>query len=449
MIRPGLPFLIAVIAGLTGLAETSRGQTDFPAGSLQLAGLDPSEAAVYSLKGIHPADGELALRLAWRARILAWSRLSAGAVEWPPSGGSAGGPAGSVPAVAETLGDWMKRHQFQTVSVRGRLTGLRSAPELDPDADPPFWRLELTTSGGTVLQGIAALVPAALRSARLPVDEIRLTGFAVAPVNGGGGDSTVAAGEADWMIAAQRLEWFPVEENAAMGITPGLWVLSRRGLDAGWIDTIRSGRFGALRVGERDAFDAFAGSVARTGSGDWENLLDRGVVVPLVSVFRNPVSAIGLPVTLRGSVRRVTEIGGGLTQLDLFVETGLREGLRITNEAGETLRFGSRLPVTVDCAASALPDDPGELLRGSVDIDGFVYRFWSYQSGFSDEGGASEGQTMPLVIGWRVLPVETGQGLIGQLLEWLALWVLGLVGLVFVAIFWMNRRDRLDRRREG
>jgi|GEM_PF-3776891 len=430
-------FLALVVAlSFTVLtAATLQAQARFNTADVELSGLEPSEAALIAASGVLEPDHEIISRMAWRVRKIRHSQIIDGVRETVGSG--------TEPELE--FSDDPKRFQFLPVTVRGRLVKLTRWTELDPVAQPPFWRLEMMTENGQTVMAVVSRVPEVWIDGSMPVEDVAVSGLAVGPVNWTG----AVGGEPEdrgvvWLVAGQRASWFPkwTGDSDGAGLDVGIRLLTGSGFDAGWLDSIRQAGSKPLTVGERDAFESFVAAVARVGDQEWQQLESAGYPGTIVDLLQNAQRATGFPVSVEGQVRRVTSLPGGIQQVELFVETGTR-GVIVTNAAGERLRFESRLPVTVNLP----PESPDvSAMDGTrVRVDGFVYRFWTYQSAFAEEQGAASGQTVPLVIGWRMVRPDYGQQTFDRTLQYMLLGLVGFVCLMVVAVLRMNRKDQKDR----
>lgn len=126
---------------------------------------------------------------------------------------------------------------------------------------------------------------------------------------------------------------------------------------------------------------------------------------------------------------------GDLFQLTIFPDL---DGQKITvkSPAGERVPYG-RFSVTV--RASQLPTGETErsLLDKRVRVDGFHYRFWRYDSVFSEQNGLN-GQIGALVIAG---PIEVLKNPPVGLLDEGLMWVVGLLALGLIAMGWWFGRD--------
>lgn len=426
---PWLIRLVALSSGLWALAGAA-GQADLPSpAELELAGLDPSEAEVLAGNEDPATFRELVLRLAWRARNFTQSNIL---------------PAVRAGLDVEDGGDADRLPlRFRLVKVEGTMLEAGRWNELDPAAEPAFWRLKLQTARGNPVLIVASQVPSAWTDGSLPVSGIRAAGFLVGEATGewleGSGPGGIP------VIACDRVEWFPEDGTAGPSVPRPVMMLARHGFDAGLLDQIRRAGARPLGAGELEAWRGMVRGVAALGDAEWNELERRNDVADVGQLLRQPDRIIARPVALRGTLRRVSAPavdraeGLEVRQLDLVVSVGT-DRVAITNTAGERMEFGSRIPVTVIIDAARWS---GTLETGSVvEVRGLAYRFWTYESGLSREQGALAGQTLPLVIGWEVRPVETGRETVDRVLYGLLLGLLGLIALVGLSVGWLNRRDR-------
>ncbi len=375
--------------------------------------------------------GELAVRLAWRARKLGQPELVA-AVEAACTPAPDAGPAP------------LDAFRFGVVMVEGDLVELRQWPELDDTAEPLFWRATVLASDGTRLVVAVSRVPGVLQSAALPVAGIRAVGFLVGKLEGADGN-----GER-WLLAGHRLGWFPGTAPRGIDVAPGLLALAEAGFDVGFVDDIRRAGSRPLTAAEREAWRAFLIATSRLKPASWESAVATEPAASLADLFQESDRIIARPVTMHGTVKRITAVDPGevladgtssARQLEVIVNTGSPR-VAITNAAGERMEFGSRVLVTVVASEAAA----GQVQEGTtVAIDGFAYRYWTYESGASVEQGAAGGQTLPLVMAWRIRPVDSGQARLNALLNWTMIGLVVLVGGVATTVWWMNRRDRMTR----
>lgn len=432
----GLNFraFIAVLLSLFLFLSASivDAQARFSDADVALSGLEPSEAALIAASGTVQPDDEIIKRIAWRVRKIRHSEILDGVQT-----GREAWQDGNL--------DELKRFQFQPVTIRGQVESLQQWTDFDPTAQPPFWLMDVAMENGGRVMAVVSVVPESWSKSSLPIRDVAVSGLVVAPVAW----AKDAAGEntSVWLIAGQRASWMPKLASEDSGLDAGVRAMAESGFDAAWLDEIRRAGSKPLTVGEREAFDSFVESTRKVSEVSWEQLISMKEVGSIVDLLKNAARATGFPMSVEGQVRRVTQLPGGIQQVELFVETGTR-GVVVTNSSGEKLRFESRLPVTVDMPPGSKNVSPLDGKR--VRVDGFVYRFWTYQSAFAEEQGAASGQTVPLVVGWRILEPDYGQETFDRTLQFMLLGLVGFIAVIVVVVMRMNRTDQKqrDRRRE-
>ena len=126
--------------------------------------------------------------------------------------------------------------------------------------------------------------------------------------------------------------------------------------------------------------------------------------VGFVNLMQDPKSNFGNSVTVEGRVRRCVPVQindkelkallGFETyyELDMFVPLGDQK-IVVRTSSDSTLEYEQRFPVT-----ACLPSLPAGMTASDIEdklvqLDGFFYRFWKYQSEFTDRAeGKGSGQ---------------------------------------------------------
>lgn len=247
------------------------------------------------------------------------------------------------------------------------------------------------------------------------------------------------------LFVANRLSWHPQRLEARWGLDEGLCTLARFGFDVGWVDVIRRQNRRPLNRADQPALVAMVRATAAMDGFDpalpWE-----GSGIDLMPLIRDPDAHIGAWVDLEGNVRRITpwelsdDLGGpklALLQLDLFAPLG-DGSVRLRGSDGQEVVFRGRFPVTCH-----VPSDlaAGESWVGRrVRVQGFFYRFWSYESALSHEQGFAGGQLSPLILAVRVTPIVVDEAVVERWLTWIMMGLISLVVALVVAYTWMDRR---------
>ncbi len=332
--------------------------------------------------------------------------------------------------------------------IEGRLRTLRNLTELSQDelGTPAVAEIELAS--GQLVQ-VGAIAAPQLLPRNQPLDEpVAALGFFVrlSPPSDGLKDRSA-------IMIAPRLEWYPHRQQSSPLVSASHLKLAVAGFDLGLLDLARQYNRQSFQAEERPAFSEMLRAINRsTKTHPSEQPSPPVLALGLMDVLRAPDATIGEVVSFQGNVKRVTPVDFELDdmartkiryyQIDLFAPIGDGK-IRMRNTQGEEMVFQHRFPVTVNAV-----DLPAKLIQestGPVDIEGYFYRFWNYESEQSANRG---GQFTPLIFATVVTPVE----LQTQTLDtWLTILLLSLLGLVVgVAVYYYRadwrRNNRLRQR---
>jgi hypothetical protein len=218
--------------------------------------------------------------------------------------------------------------------------------------------------------------------------------------------------------------------------------LAEFGFDLEQLDGIRARNSQPLSSKDRGPMAAL-----QTVVDQWdENQFQAIPSLSLIELLADTSNSVCRRVTMVGRVRQCLRIQTdsnpvdsasptGLFQLTIFPELDGQQ-INVRTSKGERISYG-RFPVTV--RASVLPGQETEksLLNKMVRVDGFHYRFWSFDSEFANQRGM-KGQIGALVIAGPVKRLKTpslailSKGLMG----WLSVLAVGLL----VMGWWYGRR---------
>lgn len=338
---------------------------------------------------------------------------------------------------------WVFQLSGRAVSAEWIATG-----QAGPEALGKYCRVKLRTVSGqdVVIDAIAA--PQAWtgelgKSESLDEPAACYGFFAFRPVGEDGSPSAP-------YFVAQRVEWYPEKNRPAGGLSGADGVaLAASGFDLGLLDLARQHN---LRPLSEDESPAFYGMLAASSRAE-EVLAGNppGPTAEAIGFFelvKDPRAGIGRAVDLELNIRRVIpvalskphqDLGQNFYQLDGFYRLG-DTPLDVRGPSGETLRYQSRFPVTVNSLRLQLPYKEYEGKR--VRVQGWLYRFWRFDSEFSLKEAGSDGQLAPLLIARQieVLP-ETGPGTVARL-SYIAI-AAALFAIGFV--WWVSRRSLQGR----
>jgi hypothetical protein len=259
--------------------------------------------------------------------------------------------------------------------------------------------------------------------------------------------------KADLLFAAERIEWFPSQTDAAdEKIRPSHLLLAKLGFDLGLFDSLnpflqeandeptnppRGGLpdseffYPLLDVSRRIRKEDLVSlskslatsSNAETGVSPEVNAESESMsqlpALPVVDLLRDGASKAGNIYQVSADIRNVTEVSlnspyfRDRLQLDRYYQLDgfarLEQPLTIKTKAGEKIQYGRRFPVTI--CVTELPEgiETGTRLRHRIELPCIYVKNWSYSSQFVDKVDAEAEQVAPLFVGFlaRVAPPPT------------------------------------------
>lgn len=247
-------------------------------------------------------------------------------------------------------------------------------------------------------------------------------------------------------FVARRVEWYPDESSkfATDAGTGGL-ELARNGFDLGLLDLARQQNLRPLSEDESEAFYGMLGaSVLESSSrSKGKAVVDFEGNEGFFGLMRDPKAGIGQAVELDLTIRRVVPVaissqhasmGKRFYQLDGFFKLG-NTPVDVRGASGETIRYTTRFPVTVD--ALQLKGEPKEYEGKRVRVSGWLYRFWRFDSEFTLKETGDDGQLAPLIMAGQIDTLaETDSGPVARLAYIAIAAALGAIGFVW----WISRR---------
>lgn len=214
--------------------------------------------------------------------------------------------------------------------------------------------------------------------------------------------------------------------------------LSEAGFDLQQLDGLRRRNSRPLTGKDRQPMDALLAAVDRWDQNGFESIQPIG----LLELLADTGNSVCRRVRMIGKVRQCLRIkadvpsneepapSGDSFQLTIFPDL---DGQKITvkSPSGERVPYG-RFAVTV--RTSKLPEGETEqsLLDKRVQVDGFHYRFWRYDSVFSDQQGL-QGQIGALLIGG---PIRVLKKPSVTLLNERLMWIVALLAIGLIAMGW-------------
>jgi len=259
-----------------------------------------------------------------------------------------------------------------------------------------------------------------------------------------------------YLFAAGRIEWYPRTRSESLAVSEGLVGLSQMGMDVSLFDDVRQRNRRSLGAQERDCFYRL---LELLGQQTRAAVKIKPRPINLTMLLRSPQAHHGDFLKVQGTVRRITKIEipdkaiqarFGIRhyyQLDMFMPLGdqtIQIKLNADDEHG--LKFTNQFPLAV--CVHQLPAQlataqrqfeqgtyAGAMLNETVDITGFFYKIWGYQSSFAKTDGTPRRQLSPMILAFTPEMVETGgqrDGVLeivlalgfaaGLLITWLLVW---------------------------
>lgn len=211
-----------------------------------------------------------------------------------------------------------------------------------------------------------------------------------------------------FVVAADRVAWYPTEVQDALAILPSHVFLAQHGFDIGLLDQARDENRRPLSLRDRECFYQLLAAVHRTERDVFVSQAQQPL--DIIALLREPRPHQGQLLTLDGVARRAVRVRidepedrkrFGLDhyfQIDLFVDLNrLVIKLKSSKDVKEGPVYADSFPVTV-CVPS-LPTDlhEGDILRENVRIHGVFFKLWTYPSDYV--ASFDKVQVSPMLIG--------------------------------------------------
>ena len=235
------------------------------------------------------------------------------------------------------------------------------------------------------------------------------------------------------LFVASTLSWYPTSKNFDRVVDSHL-ELARAGFDIGLLDLAQA--YNTKPLNQRDA-EAFYQMLSVV---DKANPKHHGGI-SFQELMEKASRGFGQQISVSGVVRQCTEIR--TTDPDLLTRMDLTryyqmilfpdldgKNIVIRNSEGRE-DINQRLPITVVFKTLPKGWKTEELERQSCRVDGFVYRFWRFQTERTDQSGFA-GQISPLImVGSPVVLEKVNAELDGLLYGFIVTVLLCVIGVVF------------------
>lgn len=425
-----LVFCLLWVSGFGGIAFGFQAEKIFPG---ELAGIDQSEAMLIDDDQPPEVQQSFLMRLLYRARKATPESLKRF------SDYSKETSLGELLKSPKQYRGWVFRLSGQATAIEWFSTG-----ETSPEALGKYCRVRLKTETGQEVVVYSLTAPrvwtggeARNLSLNEPAACYAFFAFRSPP----GSETTELP-----CLVARRIEWYPDESSkfAADAGTGGL-ELARSGFDLGLLDLARQQNLRPLSEDESEAFYGMLGASVPASSSRSEGkaIVDFEGNEGFFRLMRDPKSGIGQAIELDLTIRRVVPVAIGpqhasmgkrFYQLDGFFKLG-NTPVDVRGASGETIRYTTRFPVTVD--ALQLKGDPKDYEGKRVRVSGWLYRFWRFDSEFTLKETGNDGQLAPLIMAGTIDTLaETDSGPVARLAYIAIAAALGAIGFVW----WISRR---------
>jgi hypothetical protein len=367
-----------------------------------------------------------------------------------------------------TPGGWeaFEREQasrrWTIVELRGRLTQLQRIallPELAERLEfTHYWQATLAIAeANQVVDLYLRTIPANWRNGEAVDERVRVNAMFLKR-------GAAIDGHARPVFAAESPHWYPDTTNPDLGVTPDLVRLGELSYDVSLFEQVRGTNGLPLGKSDQEAFYQLLAAVGRISRQEFES---HAAPFELAGAVERPREQHGRWIEVTGTAREVKWIAvedpsmrerfgfDHYFEVDLLVAMG-DQSVRIGKEGPV---INNSFPVT--CCMRTIPADWQQKLpangsgklRDPVRFVGVHFKVWGYNSERM-ERAASERPTKnernlqisPLLIGQQVTllpphpPLESSGTFFGTM-------AMVLVALVAVAVWWLSRTDRQQRRR--
>ena len=339
-----------------------------------------------------------------------------------------------------TAAEAPRDYRFWVFELRGIVSGIEklALPNADLDSLTSCYLVDLNSTEGESFRLVAREIPKSWSKQNSSGQPVECFGFYYGVFSSSQDETTVPT------FLANRVQWRPTEENASLGVGPAQVLLASKGVDIGLLDFVRKQNTKSLGAADRDCFFQMLSASrnitqAEMPDGDLE----------FVNLMKNPTKHFSDNVVVEGRVRRCVpvQIDDPPTQelvglksyyeLDMFIQLGDQK-IVVKSGPDQSLEYRQRFPITV-CVAE-LPNGLGidDVQDKIVSVRGFFYRFWKYQSEFTDKVEGQSGQVSPLIIGLAPEVVSPPAFVLDQFLMYS---LLGMIVVVF-ALMWFFRSPK-------
>ncbi|MEQ1905655.1 MAG: hypothetical protein ABL888_15815, partial [Pirellulaceae bacterium] len=305
-----------------------------------------------------------------------------------------------------TLATRTDRFQFRVQRVRGvvdRIIKVKSPATYAEDI-PHYFRSFLRGENGERAVILSLHAPSVWARAETLNEPVEFDGFLMGSLTSPDVEQPVPH------FVGSHFVWRPMNDNG-LGLSDGKLELAKAGFNLALLDDIERNNRLPLKIDENTAFFSLLETVSSISAQEQSASPNSTKAANLLDLIRRPQMRAGDRVALQGRVVKVIPIFASdnvdpsqklkpqYYQVQLSVPLGKTQ-VTVDFDNSEQLVFRNRFPVTV-VVPSRFVDAPN-LKKKQIDIDGFMYRFWSYQSEFSKMNEVESGQCGPMIFATQI-----------------------------------------------
>ncbi len=348
----------------------------------------------------------------------------------------------------QTLATRTDRYQFRVQRVRGivdRIVKVKSPATYSEDI-PHYFRSFLRGENGERAVILSLHAPAVWARAQTLNEPVEIDGFLLGSLTSPEIEQPVPH------FVGSHFLWRPISDQG-LGLSEGKLELARAGYNLALLDDVERNNRLPLKVDENTAFFSLLETVSSISAKEPPANPESKKAANLLDLIRRPQMRSGDRVAIQGRVVKVIPIFGNESvdpshklepeyyQVQISVPLGKTQ-VTVDFDNSEQLVFRSRFPVTVVVPSRFTTARSWE--KKQIEVAGFMYRFWSYQSEFSKMNSVESGQCGPMIFATQI-DIDVAPSAESDFVP--LLMTLGLAAIIWLA--WYFRPRKLIRVRES
>jgi hypothetical protein len=258
-----------------------------------------------------------------------------------------------------------------------------------------------------------------------------------------------------FILAAERVGWFPEKADPSRGIGRSDLALAKAGFDIGLWDAVRSSKEHTLAGADREAFYQLLSVLGKVDPASIRSAASESVQV--AKLLAKPAEHQGDVFPVEGVARRVMRVP--VSDADVRTRFGIDHYYEIDffiPLEGPSLRLGkggkdaegpvfeNEFPATLIVRHLPVGLEEGDSVHQLIAADAVFFKVWAYRSNYTAKFGQLQPAPLFMAAEPRVVIVEPASA---WLTGTLVLVALGLALAVAAAVLWSHRRDDKKARR--